>query len=296
MKDPIQKYFQVGTVHWMSYPKTDPVEAIRQTCRDDFFDAVEVKGYGEQNAEIKALLEQSHLTVGFGAHPRILGGKLNPNAVDEQERQKAENVLLAAIDEAQYLGADTMVFLAGKWAEETKELAYEQLLKTTRSLCAYAAGKGMKIELEVFDYDMDKAVLIGPAPYAAKFAADVRKTCDNFGLVADLSHFPTTYETSRFVIQTLKPYITHLHFGNAVVKKGYEGYGDVHPRFGYPNSANDTAELLDFFRVLKEEGFFRPENPLVLSMEVAPRPGEDEQIVLANTKRVVRRAWAMLED
>lgn len=296
MRDPIQKYFQVGTVHWMSYPKTDPVEAIRQTCRDDFFDAVEVKGYGEQNAEIKALLEQSHLTVGFGAHPRILGGKLNPNAVDEQERKKAEDVLLAAIDEAQYLGADTMVFLAGKWAEETKEIAYEQLLKTTRNLCGYAATKGMKIELEVFDYDMDKAVLIGPALYAAKFAADVRKTFDNFGLVADLSHFPTTYETSRFVIQTLKPYITHLHFGNAVVKKGCEGYGDVHPRFGYPNGANDTAQLLDFFRVLKEEGFFRPENPLVLSMEVAPRPGEDEQIILANTKRVVRRAWAMLED
>lgn len=296
MKDPIQKYFQVGVVHWMSYPKTDPVEAICQTCRDDFFDAIEVKGYGERNAEVKALLEQSHLTVGFGAHPRILGGKLNPNAIDEQERLKAEEVLLAAVDEAAYLGADTLVFLAGKWEEATKDLAYAQLLKTTRKLCGYAAEKGMKIELEVFDYDMDKAVLIGPAPYAARFAAEIRETYGNFGLVADLSHFPTTYETSRFVIQTLKPYITHLHFGNAVVQKGCDGYGDVHPRFGYPNGANDTAELLDFFRVLKEEGFFRPENPLVLSMEVAPRPGEDEQIVLANTKRVVRRAWAMLED
>ena len=148
----------------------------------------------------------------------------------------------------------------------------------------------------MFDYDMDKAALIGPAPYAAQFAADMRMTHSNFGLLVDLSHFPTTYETSRFVVRTLRPYITHFHFGNAVVKKGCDGYGDLHPRFGYPNSANDTMELLDYLRVLKQEGFFDAENPYVLSMEVTPRPGEDEGIVLANTKRVLNRAWAALED
>ena len=112
----------------------------------------------------------------------------------------------------------------------------------------------------------------------------------------DLSHFPTTYETSRFVIQTLRPYITHLHIGNAVVKEGGDGYGDKHPRFGYPDSANDTPELLQFFRVLKEEGFFRKDDPMVLSFEVTLRPGEDGDIILANTKRVINRAWALLED
>ena len=65
---------------------------------------------------------------------------------------------------------------------------------------------------------------------------------------------------------------------------------------GYPNSANDTAELLDFLRILKEEGFFNAEEPYVLSMEVQPRPGENEKVVLANTKRVLNHAWAMLED
>ena len=80
------------------------------------------------------------------------------------------------------------------------------------------------------------------------------------------------------------------------VEKGRDAYGDLHPRLGYPHSANDTAELLDYLRVLKQEGFFRPDDPLVLSMEVSPRPGEDEDIVVANTKRVLNRAWAMLED
>lgn len=296
MKDSIHKYFQVGTIQWMSYPLSDPMDSLRAICRDDFFDAIELKGFGAKNEEAKKLLEQSHLKVCYGAQPRLLGPKLNPNALDEAERQKAEATLIEALDEAEYLGAKGIAFLAGKWQEETKEAAYAQLLKTTRNVCDCAAKKGMSVELEVFDFDMDKAALIGPAPYAAKFAADMRTTHSNFGLLVDLSHFPTTYETSRFVIRTLRPYITHFHFGNAVVKPGCDGYGDLHPRMGYPNSANDTAELLDYLRVLKEEGFFNAAEPYVLSMEVTLRPGEDEGIVLANTKRVLNRAWALLED
>lgn len=298
MKESIHKYFQVGTIQWMSFPKSTPQESLLAIARDDFFDAIELKGFGsaEANAEAKKILEQSHLKVCYGAQPRLLGPKLNPNAIDEGERQKAEATLLEAVDEAEYLGAKGIAFLAGKWEPETKEEAYRQLLKTTRRVCGYAAGKGMNVELEVFDFDMDKAALIGPAPLAARFAADMRTSHNNFGLLVDLSHFPTTYETSRFVVRTLRPYITHFHFGNAVVKPGCDGYGDLHPRFGYPNSANDTPELLDYLRVLKEEGFFNAEDPYVLSMEVTLRPGEDEGIVLANTKRVLNRAWALLED
>lgn len=296
MRESIHKYFQVGTIQWMSYPQSAPMDSLLAIARDDFFDAIELKGYGADNEKAKAILDQSHLKVCYGAQPRLLGPKLNPNAIDEAQRQKAEAALLEAVDEAEYLGAKGIAFLAGKWEEASKEQAYAQLLKTTRKVCGYAAGKNMNVELEVFDYDMDKAALIGPAPYAARFAADMRTTHSNFGILVDLSHFPTTYETSRFVIRTLRPYITHLHFGNAVVKPGCDGYGDLHPRMGYPDSANDTAQLLDFLRVLKEEGFFNAEAPYVLSMEVMPRPGEDEGVVLANTKRVLNRAWALLED
>ena len=298
MRESIHKYFQVGTIRWMSFPRLGVLESIKRIASDDFFDAIEITKCkdDEEREAVKKLLEQSHMKVCYGAQPRLLGPKLNPNDIDEKGRLKAEATLLEAIDEAEYLGAQGIAFLAGKWQPETKDQAYAQLLKTTRAICDYAKAKNMNVELEVFDFDMDKAALIGPAPYAAKFAADMRTTHNNFGLLVDLSHFPTTYETSQFVVRTLRPYITHFHFGNAVVKPGCDGYGDLHPRFGYPNSANDTPELLDYLRVLKQEGFFNAEKPYVLSMEVTLRPGEDEQIVLANTKRVLKRAWAMLED
>ena len=298
MKESIHKYFKVGTIQWMSFPRMDGKESLQTIARDDFFDAIEVNvnKIGGFMEEAKAILDQSHLKVCYGAQPALLGPKLNPNAVNEEDRKKAEDALLESLEKAEYFGAKGIAFLSGKWSEETKEENYAQLLKTTVNVCRAAAAKNMNVELEVFDYDVDKASLIGPAPLAAKFAADVRTLCPNFGLLVDLSHFPICYETSKEVVRTCRPYITHLHFGNAVADPAAEGYGDLHQRFGYPNSANDIPELYDFLKVLKEEGFFNAEEPMVLSMEVQPTKDEDEMIVLANTKRCLNRAWAMLED
>ena len=107
LKRQIQKYFKVGTIQWMSYPKSDPMDSLKAICRNDYFDAIELKGYGEKNAEAKALLEQSHLKVCYGAQPRLLGPKLNPNASDEEDRKKAEATLIEAVDEAELLRRKT---------------------------------------------------------------------------------------------------------------------------------------------------------------------------------------------
>ena len=73
-----------------------------------------------------------------------------------------------------------------------------------------------------------------------------------------------------------------------------EAYGDEHPRFAFPGGSNDTAEVLEFLKVLRQEGFFREEEPMVLSFEVKPWKEEDTKVVLAGTKRVLNRAWALL--
>ncbi|HBU11966.1 MAG TPA: xylose isomerase, partial [Clostridiales bacterium] len=142
-----------------------------------------------------------------------------------------------------------------------------------------------------------KASLIGPAPLAARFAADVRITHPNFGLLIDLSHIPMTYETPAFVVRSLRPYLTHFHIGNTVCQNpAAEGYGDEHQRFGFPGGSNDTAEVLNFLRVLRDEGFMDAENPYVLSFEVKPWKDEDPDMVVAGAKRVLNRAWALLEE
>jgi len=302
MQESIHKYFQVGTIHFMSYPETmkgegDIIGTLRKVLSDDFYSAVEVTWMKDPKvrAEAAKLIRESGIKVCYGAQPRLLTTGLNPNAIDENDRKLAEDTLIEAIDEAEELGASGIAFLSGKYDDDKKDIAYSQLLKTTKNLCDYAAKKNMMVELEVFDFDIDKKSLIGPAPYSATFAADMRNYCSNFGLVVDLSHFPLTYEDSRFVITTLKPYITHLHFGNAVADDpNHAAYGDMHPRFGFPNSANTIEDLKDFLAILKEEGFFRADDPMVLSFEVKPWADEDPDMIVANTKRALNRAWAML--
>lgn len=304
MRESIHKYFKIGLVSFMAYPSMlkgeddNVLEHLKKTAYDDYFDAIEVTWIKDSDNRKKAadLLEQAHMTVCYGAQPRLLTTGLNPNHLDEVERKKAEATLIEAIDEAEQLGSKGIAFLSGKWEQATRDQSYAQLLKTTRSLCDYAAKKDMMVELEVFDYDIEKAALIGPAPYAAQFAADMRMTHSNFGLMIDLSHIPMTYETPEFVVRTLRPYITHLHVGNTVCEDATaEGYGDQHQRFGFPNSSVDTPEVLEYLRVLKAEGFMNKDNPLVLSFEVKPWKDEDGDAVVAGAKRVLNRAWALLE-
>lgn len=301
MNESMHKYFNIGLMHFMAYPDTakgdGPIlETIKKILVDDYFDTIEITHINDDTTrtKVKNLIAQSYIKVCYCAQPIILMNGLNPNAVEETERLKAQKRLALAIDEAEFMGAKDVVFLAGKWDENTKDKNYAQLVKTTSYLCEYASSKAINIELEIFDYDLDKAALIGPAPLAARFAEDIRSKHNNFGLLCDLSHFPLTYETSDFVFNTLKKYITHLHIGNAVLKKNAANYGDNHPRFGFPSSVNDVTEVLDFLRVCRNVGMFNEQHPMTLSFEVKPYEDEDPDIVVANAKRVLNRAWALL--
>ena len=64
MIDSIHKYFQVGTIRWMSYPRLDAVEAVRRIASDDYFDAIEVRHCvtDEEREETRKILQQSHLS------------------------------------------------------------------------------------------------------------------------------------------------------------------------------------------------------------------------------------------
>lgn len=240
------------------------------------------------------MLDSSHLTVAYGAQPRLLTTGLNINDTDEKGRNKAVDILKEGIDEAYEMGAVGLAFLSGKYKEEEKEQAYQALLRSTEELCTYAKTKGdMKIIHEVFDFDVDKKSLVGPVELAKRYARDMKAKTDNFGLLVDLSHLPLIRETAEQAILPIKDYIVHAHVGNCVVKDpSLPGYGDAHPRFGFPNGENDVDELIDFLRVLLKVGFLNEKNPPILSFEVKPYGNEDSDIVIANAKRVLNMAWS----
>ena len=303
MHESMYKYFKPGIIHFMAYPETmkgeGPIaETVRRIAGDAYFSAIEITWIKDPQVrqEVKKMIQTAHLSVGYGAQPRLLTTGMNINDLNEENRAKAVESLKEGIDEAYELGAQGFAFLSSKYDEATKEASYQALLQSTKTLCAYAKAKGdLRVILEIFDYDIDKKSLIGPAELARRFARDVTAEYDNFGLLADLSHIPMLHETCEEALLPIKDYLVQAHMGNTVIKDpGCEAYGDTHPRFAFPNSENDVAELAEFLRVLLKIGFLNTQNPPILSFEVKPWGDEDPELVIANAKRTLNAAWAQV--
>lgn len=274
------------------------LECLKKIVTDDYFEVVEITQMKDSQVRKKAseMISCGHMEVSYGGQTRLLTTGMNINDLDEEKRKAAVATLKDGIDEAYELGAVDFAFLAGQYEEETKELSYQALLKSTRELCQYSKSKGeMPLLIEVFDYDIDKKSLIGPVNMVKRYAEDILKEFDNFGLMIDNSHIPMLHETLEENILPIKDYIKHAHMGNTVIKNpNFEAYGDQHPRFGFPDSENDVKELAAYLRILLDIGFLNEENRPIVSFEVKPWKDEDPEIVIANTKRTLNLAWELV--
>ena len=296
-------YCTMSIVHFMAFPKTitgeGPIaESVSRIAEDPFFGAIEITWIKDpaERATVRRILETSRTKVGYGAQPAVLMGKLNPNSLVEAERRHAVDELKPRLDEAAEMGARRMAFLSGRDpGEGDRAAAVQALVRSVKELSAYGREKGIALTVETFDRDVDKKALIGPSPLAAEFAAAVRQEYPEFGLMYDLSHQPLLHEESQTALSTLKDHLVHIHVGNCVSVEGQAGYGDLHPRFGWPKGSNDIAEVVEFIRSLFRVGYLKdgsPERPWI-GFEVKPQ-GTDEtsEQVIAGTQRMWREAWS----
>lgn len=303
MEKSMRKYMKVGIILHMAYNGLSTgegpiLECLRKIVTDDYFEAVEVTQIkdGDIRKSARDMIQCGHMTVAYGGQPRMLTTGMNINDLIEEERLRAVDSLKKGIDEAYELNASGFSFLAGKYEEETKEDSFKALLKSTRELCEYAKLKGdMPVILEIFDYNIDKKSLIGPVELAKEYAEKITSEYSNFGLMVDLSHIPMLNESIEESIMPIRKYIKHAHMGNTVIKNPkMNGYGDQHPRFGFPNSENDINELAEYLRILLKIGFLNEENRPIVSFEVKPYGNEESEIVIANAKRTLNLAWELV--
>lgn len=302
MDDHWGKYCTMSIVHFMAFPKTisgeGPIaDSVARIAEDPFFGGVEITWIKDlqERAVTKAVLEHSHIQVAFGAQPPVLMGKLNPNSLDESERRAAVEALKARIDEAAEMGARRMAFLSGKDpGDKDRGAAVKALVKSVKELCDYGRGKGVSLTCETFDREIDKKALIGPSDLAAEFAAEVRKEYPDFGLMYDLSHQPLLGETSEGALSQVKDHLVHIHIGNCVVHPAEPGYGDLHPRFGWPGGSNDIQEVIGFIRAMFKVGYLakgKSPRPWV-GFEIKPQTADETpEQVIAGAKRVWEEAW-----
>ncbi|MCM8815902.1 MAG: sugar phosphate isomerase/epimerase [Candidatus Omnitrophica bacterium] len=299
----IKKFFKPGIVHFMAYPETTDGSDVEQTIKkiacDEFFEVIEITCINdpEIRCRIRDMLCDSGMEVYLGVQPVLLKNKLNLNDEDENNRKRTIEIMKQCIDQAYEMGAKGISFLSGKYNARLRDCALELLLDSTERICDYAKGKGpIMIELEVFDYEVDKKSLIGPTYLAKKFCEKIKRKFDNFGLLVDLSHIPLIGESPYEAIIPVRDFITHIHIGNCLISdKNSPLYGDYHPPFGYPGTEIGIRELADFLQIFIDIGFFNTVKRIPVSFEVKPIKGQDPDVIVANSKRVLEKAWLLIE-
>ncbi len=307
MQESIYKYADVGLIHFMAYPEVirgeGPVlETLQKICEDDYFTLVEVTWIKDPEVRKQAasMIEQAGMNCAFGAQPTLLTQKLNLNDPDEVGRKKAIEQIKSSIDEAYEIGACGLGFLSGKDpGQENREEGLQLLFESVLEICDYAAEKGgLPIALETFDQlDCGKNTILGPTEVAVDFAEAVQLYYPNFGLMLDLSHMPMLNETPWKMLYAAKDVLAHVHIGNCVIRDPeHPAYGDEHPRFGVDGGENGVIELAEFLEALFKIGYLDGKTPKPLSFEVKPIAAYNEksELVIANAKRALNKAWAMI--
>jgi sugar phosphate isomerase/epimerase len=299
-------YCALSLVHFLAFPECQTgdgpiLETVTRIAVDDFFSAIELSRINdaEVRGQVTRLIEQTHLQVGFGAQPIILGHKLNLNSLEASQRTHATETLKTYIAQAAEIGAKRFELLSGPDpGEADRPVATQWLIDSLYELCAYARQHGISLTLETFDRQVDKKALIGPAAEAAAVAAALTADFPDFGLLYDMGHMPLLDETPLPALSIVKPHLVQAHVGNCVKVPGRPSYGDLHPRFGFPGGENDVPQLVEFLRALFTVGYLH-ENPPVsqrpwVGFEMRPQAGETSAAILANLKRTWREAWARL--
>ena len=154
----------------------------------------------------------------------------------------------------------------------------------------------VKITLENMDRDVDKKFLTGPTEESVSLIKNVRKEFSNVGLTLDLAHLPLLNEDPSAAAKEAKSVVCHVHLGNSVKKvKDHPRFGDTHPRIGIDEGEIGITELKNFLVTLKEIGFLDSSNTdildkNILSFEVMTAKDQSPEVILAATKRAIRRA------
>ncbi len=300
-----QDCMSVGMIHFMAFPEAmkpggPVVETLQKLCADDYFSVVEVTSVKDAETRRRAIevAQKSGRTILFGAQPVLLGGKLNLNALEARERQKAVDAVRACLAEAIEWKAQGLAVLSGPMpAPQHRDIAKAMLIASLKELCEVSRRlNGPPLRLESFDsVPYGKNCLIGATGDAAELADKVAAFYPSFGLTLDLSHLPLLNETPDQAIGAAQGTLRHVHIGNCVMRDpAHPAYGDNHPVFGCPGGENDVRELTAFLKALFEAGYVAPGGRNVVSFEIKPYGNQTGDDVIANAKKTLDAAWAAL--
>lgn len=290
----MEEYLEIGIVYPMIYPnveKDKELKNIETLVKDNFFSILEISKFKNEmeNKGIK-LLKNSKIKIVYSIIGDLIANRLNLNSLDEDLREKSIDFVKGEIDTAKKYKSKYLTLISGEFLENKIEEHLNQLRKSLDEIARYTKEvEGPEILLEAFDSKIDKKVLIGSNHLAKKLFENI--DCTKIGLLVDLSHIPMLGEEIKETIFELREYIKHVHIGNTILNQESSLYGDYHPRFGHEDGENDIEEIEVFLKSLIQIGYINKMKKATLSFEVKPYGEEESEVILANCKRSLRKAW-----
>jgi len=304
-----RRYMDLGVVQYASFPQviagTGPVaETIERVLADEFFSAIEITWIEDEQVkqQVANSLSQAGMRVVFAGGPPYAMQRIHLSALDEGERRESLVKAKRLVDDAYLFGAELHIITAGPdTAPQDRERAKGYLVESMVALSEYAnslaSDRVVVLSLEPTDRDVHRNGLLGPTEEAVEVVREVRRQGGAVWLTLDQSHLTQLGEDAQDSIGLAQGFHVHMHLANCLLRDPKSPiYGDEHPRFGVPGGEHGIREVIALFEALWRNGFFEKTIPYgerpIISVEVKPQDHEDQELVLANSKRVVENAWA----
>ncbi len=249
---------------------------IRKVRDLELFQCVEIyfEGSPREEAAIQKTLADAGITAVYLGGLPVKRDGIDLTSKSERVRQKSVEMCKRHMDHANRMGCSRIVIASGRDWEETgcREQIAECMRGSLGALDRYVEGSGIQICLEPFPVKTEPYLAVGESMFVYEIftGSDFR----NVGITFDTSHFLQIGENLEESFLLLKPWISHIHLANCVMKdKTSPLYGDKHPLFCQEGGSLGIEDARAYYQRLNREELLQKVE--ICSVEIISRGRED---------------------
>jgi len=276
-------------------------DAVAAVADEGFYRSVEIADIGDpsERRRISQIVQSNDLTLTQWLTLRAASSGLDLSALDKSLRKHSVTVLIEQMKLAAECSAQAVAVASGP--DPGPDLRGEATKVLADSLCELAAAaqayESMRIVLEPLDRGADKDGLIGPTAESVALMTSLRNEFSNIALCWDSGHVALNGEDLQASLSASQPFITNIHFSNAVLDRNHPAFGDRHLPIGPPGvlTVDTMAQVL---RSLIDSEVLVA-NPPCVGVEIRTTPEGDPSATWQLSKQTLQEAWnqaTALED
>lgn len=196
---------------------------------------------------------------------------LNPSSIDEGSRIKAVREIIKCLDTAVLTKCDYIGIASGECEDEgCRDKQIGQFERTVKELLDYIHHKNYAIKLiiEPLDAFAHKRNVLGTTEAVLNFLRWFPESVfrnKELSICWDSAHFALNEDDFSCSIKRLAPYISRVHFADAVLDKNSGLYGDWHIMFGHGGFMNVNVAASILKEIVNSQSH---QNEIFVSVEI----------------------------